>query len=57
MYEAHKHLMPKLTDEHFNAIAGNLSESLLQLGVPKELHDETIAAVATLHDEVLGVGH
>ena len=57
MYEAHKHLIPKLTDEHFNAIAEHLSASLLQLGVEQALHDETIGAVAGLHDEVLGVGH
>jgi hemoglobin len=57
MYEAHKHLLPKLSDEHFNAVAESLSASLLELGVDQALHDETIGAVAALHDEVLGVGH
>jgi hemoglobin len=43
-----------LTDEHFNAIAENLTSTLKDLKVSQELIDQVIAVVATTKDDVLG---
>ena len=43
-----------LTDEHFNAIAENLTATLKDLKISQELIDQVIAVVATTKDDVLG---
>lgn len=43
-----------LTEEHFNAIAGNLVATLKELNIRQELIDQVIAVVATTKDDVLG---
>lgn len=53
MREAHKHL--DLTDEHFNAVAGNLKSTLEELNVAGELIDQVMAIAASTHDDVLNL--
>ena len=43
-----------LSDVHFDAVAGHLKATLLELKVPGELVDEVIAVVAGTRDQVLG---
>mgnify|MGYP002147275580 CR=1 FL=1 len=51
MRTAHKHL--KLTDEHFDAIKNYLGETLLELGVSKNLVDDIANAIEDLRNEIL----
>lgn len=53
MRAAHKHM--KLTEEHFNAVAENLVETLKELSVPQEYIDEIIAVCLSVKDDVLNV--
>lgn len=53
MREAHKHL--KLTDEHFNAVAGHLQGTLQELNVPQNLIDQVMQVAASTHDDVLNL--
>jgi len=43
-----------LGDSHFDAVAGHLQATLLELGVERELVDEAITAIGGMRDEVLG---
>jgi len=53
--DAHAPLVQKgLSDEHFDAVAGHLTEALQELSVPKELIDEVITIVASTRNDVLG---
>lgn len=52
--KAHEGLVTQgLSDEHFNAVAGHLSESMRELNVPDELIKETLATVETTRSDVL----
>jgi hemoglobin len=51
MRAAHAHL--KLTDEHFDAIKTYLGETLLELGVDKELVNTVAGVIESLRNEVL----
>jgi hemoglobin len=51
MRAAHKHL--KLEDEHFDAIKQYLGETLLELGVSKEIVTQVAGAVEGFRKEVL----
>lgn len=53
MREAHKHL--DLTEEHFNAVAGNLKSTLEELNVADNLIDQVMAIAASTHDDVLNL--
>lgn len=53
MREAHKHL--PLTEEHFNAVAGHLKQTLEELNVPEDLQDEVMTIAASTHDDVLNL--
>jgi purine-binding chemotaxis protein CheW len=55
MRSAHKKLVHEkgLDDSHFIAVAGHLSDSLAQMGVPDDLIHEVLGAVEGLRDEVL----
>lgn len=53
MREAHKHM--NLTEEHFNAVAGNLQATLEELNVPGELIDQVMTIAASTHDDVLNL--
>jgi len=52
MRKAHKNL--NLNEEHFNHVAGHLSDAMVHLGVAKDLVDKVIAVAATTKDDVLG---
>jgi len=53
--DAHAPLVAKgLDEEHFNAVAGHLTDALQELNVPKELIAEVITVVASTKDDVLG---
>lgn len=43
-----------LNDSHFDAIAGHLHDTLVELGVERGLIDEALRIVASTRDEVLG---
>ncbi|KRX07637.1 Globin-like protein [Pseudocohnilembus persalinus] len=51
MRTAHEHL--GIREEHFNAIATHLQNTLLELGVDKGLVNEIIAVVATTKKDIL----
>lgn len=53
MRDAHAGL--KLTDEHFNAVAGHLKATLEELKVPADIQNEVMAIAASTHDDVLGL--
>jgi hemoglobin len=55
MREAHKPLVENqgLNEDHFNAVAENLSLTLQELNVPSNLHDEVMAVVGSTKDDVL----
>jgi hemoglobin len=53
MRQAHKHL--KLSDEHFNAVAGHLVDTLQELHVAQSLIDEVMGIVASTHDDVINL--
>lgn len=55
MREAHKDLVEKdgLSDEHFDAVAGHLTDTLKELGIEDELIGEVINIVGGTRAEVL----
>lgn len=53
MRNAHMHM--KLTEEHFQAVAGHLSGTLQELNVPQHLIDEVMKIAASTHDDVLNL--
>lgn len=53
MREGHKHM--NLTEEHFTAVAENLSNTLTEMGVAQELIDQVMAIAASTHDDVLNL--
>lgn len=54
--EAHAHLVKKqgLSDQHFDAVAGHLKDTLTELNVPEELVGEVMTIVAGTRNAVLG---
>jgi hypothetical protein len=53
MAAAHKHLIPHLTEEHFNAVVENFVATLQELGVAQEDIHDACKVVATTKDAVL----
>lgn len=55
MRQSHAHLVADrgLTDAHFDAVAGHLNDTLVELNVPAELTGEIMGAAAGLKDAVL----
>jgi len=55
MRMAHERLVREkgLNEDHFNAVAENLTETLKELNVPAELISEVIAIVASARNDVL----
>lgn len=51
MRNAHKHM--KLTDQHFNAVAGHLQATLQELKVPQNLINEVMTIAASTKNDVL----
>lgn len=51
MRNAHKHL--KLTEQHFNAVAGHLQGTLQELKVPQNLINEVMTIAASTKNDVL----
>jgi hemoglobin len=51
MRNAHKHM--KLTEQHFNAVAGHLQGTLQELNVPQRLIDDVMNIAASTKDDVL----
>jgi len=51
MRDAHAHM--RLTDEHFNAVAGHLVATLEELNVDKGLISEVVAIAVSTKDDVL----
>ncbi|MEE8332879.1 MAG: group 1 truncated hemoglobin [Alphaproteobacteria bacterium] len=55
MRSAHAPLVERgLTDQHFNAVAGHLQDTLEQLNVPAELIAEVMVIAGSVKDDVLG---
>ena len=56
LVSAHAHLVKSkgLGDAHFDAVAGCLEATLLELGLERALIDEVLAVVGTTRDSVLG---
>ena len=56
MTSVHKKLVEEqgLSDIHFDAVAGHLKEALVELNVPQDLIDESLALVETTRGSVLG---
>ncbi len=52
MRDAHAHM--KLTEDHFNAVAGHLLATLQQLNVPEDLIDEVMTIAGSTKNDVLG---
>ena len=52
MREAHAHL--NLNESHFNAVAGHLVATLIELNVRQNLIDEVVAIALTTKKDVLG---
>jgi hemoglobin len=53
MRNAHKHM--KLTEQHFQAVAGHLVATLKELSVPQHLIDEVVKIAVSTHDDVLNL--
>jgi len=53
MRQAHRHL--KLTEVHFNAVAGHLQGTLEELNVPENLINQVMSIAASTHDDVLNL--
>jgi hemoglobin len=53
MRNAHKHM--KLTEQHFQAVAGHLQGTLKELNVPPHLIDAVMKIAASTHDDVLNL--
>lgn len=51
MRDAHAHM--RLSEEHFNAVAGHLVETLKELQVPQPLIDEVVTIALSTKNEVL----
>ena len=51
MRDAHAHM--KLTEEHFNAVAGHLVATLVELNVPQNLIDEVVEIAVSTKNDVL----
>lgn len=53
--EAHQKYVDEdgLTDSHFDAVAGHLSATLKEMGVPDDLHDEVMETVGATRTDVL----
>jgi hemoglobin len=56
MRKAHARLVQEkgLNEDHFNAVAENLEETLKELNVPTEMIGEVISIVASTRNDVLG---
>lgn len=54
MRTAHANI-PGLNETHFTAIAENLKSTLEELKISKDLINQVLALVGTLHDDVLNV--
>ena len=56
MRAAHAHLVDKygLNEDHFNAVAGHLSDTLKELSVPTQLIDEVMTIAESTRNDVLG---
>ena len=52
MRDAHSHL--KLSEEHFNAVAGHLVATLQELNVAQHLIDEVVVIAMSTKNDVLG---
>ncbi len=52
LLDAHAHM--DLTEDHFNAVAGHLVDTLQELNVAQNLIDEVAAIVISTKDDVLG---
>ncbi len=56
MRDAHARLVSDgLAQKHFDTVAGHLIATLREFKIPDSLIDETIAVVATTHNDVLGL--
>jgi hemoglobin len=54
MRQGHAQLVKRgLNDEHFNAVAGHLAATLLELGVPKPLVEEVLTIAESARADVL----
>ncbi|KAF6260661.1 putative myoglobin [Scenedesmus sp. NREL 46B-D3] len=53
MAAAHRHLIPHLTEEHFNAVVENFVATLQELGVAQAEIDDACKVVATTKEAVL----
>jgi hemoglobin len=53
MVEAHKHIIPHIEEEHFNAVVENFVATLQELGAAQQDIDDACAVVATTKDAVL----
>ncbi|MDF1733898.1 MAG: group 1 truncated hemoglobin [Minwuia sp.] len=55
MRRSHAHLVAErgMSDPHFDAVAGHLNDTLVELGVPDELVGQIMGAAAGLKDAVL----
>ncbi len=55
MRKGHAHLVARgLNDAHFDAVAGNLSDTLKELGVAQPLIDQVLAIAESTRNDVLG---
>lgn len=55
MRRAHAHLVARgLNDSHFNAVAENLGNTLLEMGVAQNLVDQVLAIAESTRNDVLG---
>ena len=55
MRRGHAHLVDRgLNDAHFNAVAGHLSDTLKDLGVPEDLIAQVLAIAESTRTDVLG---
>ncbi len=53
---AESHADLDLTDHHFDIVVKHLSDTLVEIGVAPDLHDEAIAIVESTRNAVLGRG-
>lgn len=55
MRKGHDHLVKRgLNDSHFDAVAENLSKTLVELGVAQDLIDQVLAIAESTREDVLG---
>jgi len=56
MRDAHAPLVAKgLNEDHFNAVAGHLKSTLVELGVADDLITQVMEIAGSVHDDVLGL--